>query len=80
MVRLLHWTEKSMKNTTKKNFVLFAMNLDTNPSSAPWLKKWKTKALEVKDLAETQKHDGGGSVQVFAAVMNMELEQERTVV
>lgn len=44
------------------------------------IKNWKKKTLEVKDLAKAQKHDGGGSVQVFAAVMNMELEEEQTIV
>lgn len=43
-------------------------------------KKRQTAALEVEDLTEAQEHDGGGSMQVSAAVMNMEAEQEPTVV
>ena len=37
-------------------------------------------ALEVEDLVEAQEHDGGGSVQVYGIVMNMEVEHEPIVV
>lgn len=37
-------------------------------------------ALEVEDLAEAQENDGGGSVQVYVIVMNVEVELEPIVV